>query len=195
MIKVLSDSNNRSKNKGTTIVLAAIVVLFFQFSCQGGKKETIAAFEEPDSVPMMSTYGVSTLISDSGRISYKIEAEEWLVYDKRNPPHWAFEKGVHLEKYDYDMNIEAIIDCDTAYFYTEAQLWKLTGNVNIKNTKEERFFTPLLYWSQEKKEIFSDAYIKIEQKDQITEGYGFTANQNLSSWNILNTKGIYPIGD
>lgn len=188
------DSNNK-KRYSTTIVLTAIVVLFLQISCQGGKKETIAPFEEPDSIAMMSTYGVSTLISDSGRISYKIDAEEWMVYDKRRPPHWAFEKGVRLEKYDRDMNIEAIISCDTAYFYTEAQLWKLMGNVDIRNTKDEKFTTPLLYWSQEKKEIYSDAYIKIEQQDQITEGYGFAADQNLSTWQILNTKGIYPIGE
>lgn len=144
---------------------------------------------------MMSTYGVSTLISDSGRISYKIDAEEWLVYDKRNPPHWAFEKGAMLEKYDRDMNVEAVIKCDTAYFYTDAKLWKLIGNVDIRNIKNEKFFTDLLYWSQEEKRIYSDAYIKIEQEDQITEGYGFSADQNLDTWLIKNTKGIYPIGE
>lgn len=179
----------------TTIALFAIVVLFFQISCQSDKKKSSVAFEEPDSIPMMSTYDVSTLISDSGRISYKIDAKEWLVYDKRTPPHWAFEKGARLEKYDKDMNVEAVIKCDTAYFYTEAKLWKLIGNVDIQNNKQEKFFTPLLYWSQEEKRIYSDAYIKIEQKDQITEGYGFSADQNLDSWLIKNTKGIYPIGE
>ncbi|MBQ8543036.1 MAG: LPS export ABC transporter periplasmic protein LptC [Bacteroidaceae bacterium] len=180
---------------GTTIAGIAIVVLFCQISCQSDKKKVVADFEEPDSIPMMSTYGVSTLISDSGRISYKIDAEEWLVYDKRNPAHWAFEKGARLEKYDKDMNVEAVIECDTAYFYTEAKLWKLIGNVDIQNIKKEKFFTDLLYWSQEEKRIYSDAYIKIEQEDQITEGYGFSADQNLNTWLIKNTKGIYPIGE
>lgn len=176
----------------TTIAIAAIVVLFFQFSCQESKK-TVVVSNENDTLPTMSTYGVSNLVSDSGRISYKIDAEEWLVYDKRIPPRWAFEKGVYLEKYDRDMNIEATIKCDTAYFFTGEKLWKLIGNVDIQNSKKEKFFTQLLYWSQEKKEIYSDAHIKIEQEDQITEGYGFTADQNLNTWNIRNTKGIYPI--
>lgn len=193
-MRQLQFSKSSNKITDTTIAVLAIVVLFFQFSCQSDKKERVAAFEEPDSIPMMSTYGVSTLISDSGRISYKIDAEEWLVYDKRNPPHWAFEKGARLEKYDKDMNVEAVIACDTAYFYTKTKLWKLIGNVDIRNVKQEKFFTPLLYWSQEEKRIYSDAYIKIEQEDQITEGYGFTADQNLNTWLIKNTKGIYPIG-
>ena len=94
-----------------------------------------------------------------------------------------------------DMNVEAVIKCDTAYFYTDAKLWKLIGNVDIRNIKNEKFFTDLLYWSQEEKRIYSDAYIKIEQEDQITEGYGFSADQNLDTWLIKNTKGIYPIGE
>ncbi len=180
------------KNRSTTIAILAIVVLFFQFSCQDNKGKS-ATTSTNDTLPTMSTYGVSNLISDSGRISYKIDAEEWLVYDKRTPPCWAFEKGVYLEKYDREMNIEAVIKCDTAYFYTDEKLWKLIGNVDIQNIKKEKFFTQLLYWSQDKKLIYSDAYIKIEQEEQITEGYGFTADQSLDSWNIRNTKGIYPI--
>ncbi len=181
------------KIKSTTIALIAIVVLFLQISCQEEKKTAVAAPDGNNAPPTMSTYGVSNLISDSGRISYRIDAEEWLVYDKRTPPYWAFEKGAYLEKYDRDMNIEAVIKCDTAYFYTDEKLWKLIGNVDIQNIKKEKFFTQLLYWSQEKKEIYSDAHIKIEQEDQITEGYGFNADQSLDTWHIRNTKGIYPI--
>lgn len=177
----------------TTIAAAAIVVLIFHSACKGESKEKLLAVECSDSLAVMSTFDVSTMISDSGRISYKIIADEWRVFDKRNPPHWAFEKGVYLEKYDKEMNVEATIKCDTAYYYSEQKIWKLVSNVNIKNSKDERFFTDLLFWNQETQKIYSDAYIKIEQADQITEGYGFSANQNLTLWQINNTKGIFSI--
>ena len=177
----------------TTIAVAAIVVFIFQSSCQNDKRSVANAIESSDSLAVMSTYDVRTLISDSGRISYRIDAEEWLVFDKRNPPYWAFEKGVYLEKYDREMNIEATIKCDTAYYFNEMKLWKLIGNVDIKNMKNEKFFTDLLFWNQEEKTIYSDEYIKIEQEDQITEGIGFISNQDLSEWQIKNTKGIYAV--
>ena len=91
------------------------------------------------------------------------------------------------------MNIEATIKCDTAYYYNEQKLWKLIGNVDIKNPNDERFFTDLMYWDQENEKIYSDAYIKIEQEDQITEGIGFSSNQSMTLWEIKNTKGIYAI--
>lgn len=176
----------------TTIATLAVVVLIFLTSCQE-KLFNAPAIECRDSLAVMSTYGVSTLISDSGRISYKIDAEEWFVFDKRQPPYWAFEKGVYLEKYDHDLNIEATIKCDTAYYYSEQKLWKLIGNVDIRNPKDERFFTDLMYWDQDKELIYSDAYIKIEQEDQVTEGVGFSSNQSMTVWEIKNTKGIYAI--
>lgn len=176
----------------TTTANVAVVVLIFLTSCQE-KQFNAPAIECRDSLAVMSTYGVSTLISDSGRISYKIDAEEWFIFDKRQPPYWAFEKGVYLEKYDHDLNIEATIKCDTAYYYSEQKLWKLIGNVDIRNPKDERFFTDLMYWDQEKELIYSDAYIKIEQEDQVTEGIGFSSNQSMAVWEIKNTKGIYAI--
>lgn len=177
---------------GTTAAALAVVVPIFVTSCNSVQEESVM-IENRDSMAVMSTYGVSTIISDSGRISYRIDAEEWLVFDRRQPPYWAFEKGVYLEKYDYEMNVEATIKCDTAYYYSEQKLWKLIGNVDIRNPKNERFYTHLMYWNQEEEKIYSDAYIKIEQEEQTTEGIGFSSNQNMTQWEIKNTKGIYTI--
>ena len=191
-MRLQRSANKRKELSGTTIVSMAVVVLIFLASCQE-KQFNAPAIECRDSLAVMSTYDVSTLISDSGRISYRIDAEEWLVFDKRQPPYWAFEKGVYLEKYDLDMNVEATIKCDTAYYYSSQQLWKLIGNVDIRNQKNERFYTDLMYWDQENEKIYSDAYIKIEQEDQVTEGVGFSSNQSMTLWEIKNTKGIYTI--
>lgn len=187
-----SDNISRILN-GTTTAILVVVVLIFHLSCKGESSEKLIAVECSDSLPVMSTFDVNTIISDSGRISYKIIADEWRIYDKRKPPFWAFEKGVYLEKYDMEMNIEATVKCDTAYYYSEQELWKLIGNVNIKNVKDEKFYTPLMYWDQKEEKIYSDSYIKIEQADQVTEGIGFEANQNLTLWQINNTKGIFAV--
>lgn len=187
-----SVKRNRIYN-GTTTVITAVVVLIFLFSCSSSTKKGVYEVTASDSAAVMSTYGVSSLISDSGRISYRIEAEEWSVFDKRNPPYWSFEQGLYLEKYNKNMDIEATVKCDTAYYYNEKKLWKLIGNIVIKNQKNEKFSTDTLYWNQGKGTIYSDSYIRIEQESQVTEGYGFSSNQNLSVWHIRNTKGIYTI--
>lgn len=177
----------------TTIALGVIVVLFLLFSCKEETRTAALSTAEADSIAFMSSYGVSTLISDSGRISYKVEAEEWHMYEKRNPPYWAFEKGIYLEKYDDSLRIETTLRSDTAYYYDKLGLWQLFGNVRITTAKGEKIFTHKLFWSSDSGRIYSDSYIKIEQRDQVTEGIGFSSNQDMSVWEILNTTGIYPI--
>lgn len=179
--------------RSTTIALWVIVVLFLLFSCKEEVKTASLSTAEADSIAFMSTYGVSTIISDSGRISYKVEAEEWHMFEKRNPPYWAFEKGIYLEKYDDSLRVETTLRSDTAYYYDKLGLWQLFGNVRITTAKGEKIFTHKLFWSSDSGRIYSDSYIKIEQRDQVTEGIGFSSNQNMTVWEILNTTGIYPI--
>lgn len=81
------------KNASITIVLGAMVMLLLFSSCSGKKKELGDAITERDSMAVMDTRGVTTLVSDSGVTRYRINTEEWLVFDRKNPPYWAFERG------------------------------------------------------------------------------------------------------
>ena len=168
------------KNASITIVLGAMVMLLLFSSCSGKKKELGDAITERDSMAVMDTRGVTTLVSDSGVTRYRINTEEWLVFDRKNPPYWAFEKGVYLEKFDSIFQVEASIKADTAYFFNKEELWKLMGNVHIQNLKGEQFDTELLYWDQRTQRIYSDEFIRIEQPDRIITGHGFESNQQMT---------------
>ena len=98
-----------------TIACGAVVMLLLFSACSGRHKDMGDAITERDSLPVMDTKGVMTLISDSGVTRYRINTEEWLVFDRKNPPYWAFEKGVYLEKFDSVFNVEASVKADTAY--------------------------------------------------------------------------------
>ena len=178
-----------------TIVLGAIVMLLLFSSCGGKKKELGEAITDRDSLPSMATLGVVTYISDSGVTRYRMEAEEWLMYDRTRPSYWAFEKGVYLEQFDSLFNVDASIKADTAYFYDKQKLWKLMGNVDIKNRKGERFNTELLYWNQATEKVYSDRFIRIEQPDRIITGYGFDSNQQMTIYQIRNMGGIFYVDE
>ena len=114
-----------------TVAIWATVMFVLFPACSGGEKNLAEAITERDSLPSMKTLGVTTLISDSGITRYKIITEEWEIYDKKNPPYWAFEKGVYLEKFDSLFHIDASIKADTAYYYEKKKLWELRSNVHI----------------------------------------------------------------
>lgn len=176
----------------TVVTWAAVMFLLFP-SCGGQKQSNNIPVTNRDSLAVMRTVGVESYISDSGVIRYKIIAEEWIIYDKLEPPFWAFEKGIYLEQFNEDFTAEATIKADTAYYYDKKKLWELRGKVHIENHKQEKFDTELLFWDEYKQEVYSDKKIRIEQADKIIIGYGFESNQQLTDYTIHNTEGIFYI--
>ena len=178
------------------ITIAATIVMLFLLSACGRKKNPVTdAITNRDSVPVMTTRDVSTYISDSGVVRYKIIADEWRVYDRLDPTRWTFEEGIYLEKFNNDLSIEATIVADTAYYYDQQELWELRGNVHIENEQDEQFDTQLLYWNQKTKKVYSDLYIRIRQQKRIITGIGFTSNQEFTNYTIKQTQGIFPISE
>ena len=178
----------------TAAFCAAVMFVLFP-SCSGNRKNLADAISENDTLPTMSSLGVTTLISDSGITRYKIVTEEWVINDKKNPPYWAFEKGVYLEKFDTLFHIDASIKADTAYYYEKKKLWELRSNVQIQSQRGDKFETELLFWNEKEEKVYSDKYIRISQEDKVITGYGFESDQNLTEYQIKNTTGVFTVED
>lgn len=178
----------------TVALFAAVMCVLFP-ACSGNDKKLTEAISENDTLPSMKSLGVTTLISDSGITRYKIIAEEWLIYDKKNPPYWAFEKGVYLEKFDTLFRIDASIKADTAYYYEKKKIWELRSNVQIQSQRGDKFETELLFWDEKAEKVYSDKFIRISQEDKVITGYGFESDQNLTEYQIKNTTGVFTVED
>ena len=154
-----------------------------------------ASSGKADSVPTMLTRDVKTIISDSGMAKYRITAKLWLVYDEVSVPVWKFPYGLYLEKFDRIFKIEAHVNCDSATFFQETKLWRLDGNVEIKNTAKDEFLTEQLFWSQSQHKVYSDSFIHIVKSDRVIEGYGFESNEQMTQYTIRKVSGIFPVDE
>ena len=197
IMSVVKKRNSHLIFMNITVVVWTTVMFVLFPACSGDNKNLAEAITERDSLPTMKTLGVTTLISDSGITRYKIITEEWEIYDKKNPPYWAFEKGVYLEKFDSLFHIDASIKADTAYYYEKKKLWELRSNVHIRNLQGDKFDTQLLFWDEAKEQIYSDKPIRIEQADKsiINGQYGFKSNQQLTEYEIYNSGGEFIVKD
>lgn len=175
-------------------VLVTAAMLSLQ-SCSENEKATGKDIGERDSLPMLKSIGVSTLISDSGVIRYKIISEDWFVFDKKDPTYWSFEKGLFIEKFNEDHHVEAFISCDTAYYFDQKELWELRGRVFVKNLKGETFKTSLLYWDQAAHRIYSERYMEIDGETRKLSGYNFSSNEAMTDYIIHSSAGLLPIKD
>ena len=120
------------------------------WGCSSDAPPTAAAIHQRDSLPVMTTLGVSKLISDSGVIRYKVIAERWDIYDQTKPPRQEFPHGIFLQQFDEKFHVSLYLTADTAYCYNQT-LWKLRGRVFARNAKGATFSSEELYWDMVKR--------------------------------------------
>lgn len=148
-----------------------------------------------EELPVLTTDSVTTLISDSGITRYRIEAAQWLVFDKTPQPYQEFPKGIYLEQFDENLNVEASLKANYAHYDENEQVWTLRGNVHALNLEGEQFDTQELLWDQKTHRVYSDSSIHITREKSIIEGVGFESNEQMSKYTILHPTGIFPVDE
>ncbi len=162
-----------------------VMMLFSFFACSKEKTKFDSVKIDYTKMPTMNTDSVSILISDSGVTRYKLVTKKWLSYDRASEPYWFFPKGVFLERFDENYREESTVRADSAWNFRQKALWRLKGNVYIKNVEGDEFKTMELYWDEKNDKIYTDKYIEIKRPMTQLKGYGFESNRELTEYRIL----------
>ena len=171
-----------------TLVAVAVALLL---SCNEAQEHTAPAIYDRDSVSMMTSYGVNTLISDSGVIKYRIVTERWDVNVIRHPSRWTFEKGIFFEQFDEKFHVQAYIQADTAWYYDQQKLWHLRGRVRIRNINGLIYTSEELYWDGISHELYSNVFSKVVTPDRQMEGSYFRSDEQMRHYLVSNSKGSF----
>ena len=175
--------------------LLAMSVMLVLLSCTEQKSHTAAAVRDRDSASMMVSYGVNTLISDSGVIKYRIVTERWDVNTIKNPPRWTFEKGIFMEQFDENFHIEGYIQADSAWYYDQKKLWELRGRVSIRNVNGLIFNSEELWWDGIRHEFYSYQFSRVVTPERTLEGTYFRSDEHMAHYEVTNSVGSFQSED
>lgn len=175
------------------LLFMIFALLLMGAGCKEEKKVDVAASLNPERMATMTTKNVSTLISDSGVIQYKIVSPIWKVFDQVDTPYWIFPDGLFLQKYDKAFHVIATVAADSARYFKDRKLWKLMGRVELTKAPKDLFQSEELYWDQKTNKIYSDSFIHIETETHVLEGIGFISNDKLTEYRVVKPMGIFPV--
>ena len=176
----------------SVIPFLALLVLL---ACSEQQEHTAPAINDRDSVSMMTSYGINTLISDSGVIKYKIVAERWDVNTAKNPSRWTFEKGIFMEQFDEQFHIEGYIQADTAWYYDQQKLWELRGHVYIRNVNGLIFRSEEFFWDGNRHEFYSYKFSRVITPERNLEGTYFRSDEHMTHYVVTNSVGSFQASD
>lgn len=188
---------SKTKHTGiTTSFWVVVMLLLFSVSCSKDKTDKVAVAFDPESTYTMRTTDISSLVSDSGVIRYRIESPEWLMYEKAAEPYWHFPQGLYGERFDSLFVPEASFKSDTAYYWPNKKLFRGVGNVEITNFKGDFVEAEEMYWDENQQLIYSDTNVRMTTSDgRVLRGVGYRASQSLTDGVILRPTADLPVSD
>ena len=177
------------------LLFFAHTFLITLIACDNTHEHIAPAVNPEDSLPFMTSHGISNLISDSGVISYKIVAEDWNIYTTV-PQKWTFPKGLFLEKFDTTFHVEWHVQADTAYCH-DNRIWELRGRVVILNREGTLFRSEELFWDMNEHKMWSNLFMRINKPDteQQLEGNRFRSNEEMTDYHITYSSGFTPVSE
>lgn len=168
-----------------------VLPLSLFLSCSKANEHTAPAIHDRDSVSMMVSYGVNTLVSDSGVIKYRIVSECWDVNTVRDPSRWTFLKGIFVEQFDENFHVQLYVQADTAWYYDKKKLWELRGRVSVRNVEGLIFRSEELFWDGMVHELYSYKPSIVTTPERVLSGTYFRSDERMTRYTISNSEGSF----
>lgn len=171
--------------KTKSAVIIFVICSIVTISCNPNKKNMPLISIDIQAIPVVNTEDYTSLISDSGNV-YRINAKVCQIYSNDADPYSYFPKGIHVEQLDSLFQAAGDIVADTAYYFDRKELWRVVGNVVVKNLEGDIFETSELFWNVKVPQnvmnaFYTDKPVKILKPDNsvVYGDAGFTADQSL----------------
>ncbi len=187
--------NKKSGVGNMHIIIICVLLALFVSACQEAVEHTAPAIRDRDSASVMTSWGVNTLISDSGVIKYRIVTERWDVNAVKHPSRWTFDKGLFLEQFDEKFHVQAYIQCDTAYYYDQLHLWELRSRVRVRTKDGLRFSSEQLFWDESRHELYSYVFSRLVTPERTLQGSFFRSDERMTRYIVTNSRGSFQSAD
>ena len=163
-------------------------LLVGQTSCNS-RKELLN--QEIYNGPIMEMSNVNTMMTDSGKLILRLKAPDQLQFENGDK---GWPNGLVLEYYSTPNKPICTFRSNAANFNAKNNLYKGEGNVVVKNVDTgDELNTELLFWSPAEEKFYTDNFVTIISDGEVHTGKGLSANQDFSSYEILEPAGTIQI--
>ncbi|MFK7949648.1 MAG: LPS export ABC transporter periplasmic protein LptC [Saprospiraceae bacterium] len=132
---------------------------------------------------------VEILYSDSAVVRVRIKAPLLLNYSDKKNPRREFPKGILVEFFDENKNIQSRLTAKTAVQYEKLNKFIVEDSVVIKSVRNEMMETEGLVWDESSQKVHTDRFITITTATEVIKGYGFESDYDFQNWELKKVSG------
>lgn len=182
----MSVRNNAVVHRSATygIIMAAVLLCGTAALSSCEKKVEVINLPVVQNLPTMTAHNFETIYTDSGKVQLILRSPLLERYEEEKDSRNEFPEGLHAFIYDGNPTPKVSIVSKTAKYTEKDKLWELRDSVVVINEKGSILQTELLYWNEAKEMVYSDRYVKITDKDQISMGTGYEYDMRTGNYRI-----------
>lgn len=137
--------------------------------------------------------------SENGRLQMELDAPVIRKYDIPIPKTlFAGDKDhrVHLRIYDDEQNVKVLIEANWAISYDDRNIMEAHDSVVVIDYRGgDTIYLQDLIWNSAEDRIYSDHPLRARNGNRITEGDGFSSNQQMDNIQITHQRGVIEFED
>lgn len=130
--------------------------------------------------PMRISHDIELLHSDSAIVVIKLVAAKQLVFKNGDT---QFPEGILINFYNKEGELSSTIRADKGYHERRTNLYRGEGDVRVHNiTKEQKLSSEELFWDPNKKIIYTDKFVTVEEPNRLIKGTGMEADEGFNEY-------------
>lgn len=177
------------------IILFSFLFAVIFSSCTNDIRE-VAAITANQKTPTQIGDSITLLYTDSARLKVVLKANRMLTYDRNvSEPFTVMPNGFFVTLFDENEKVSATLKGRVGRRYEYSKRMEALYEVVVVNTKGEKLETERLVWDENKKRIYTDAFVKITTDKEVITGKGLESNQDFSVYEIKEVTGNFQIND
>ena len=137
--------------------------------------------------PMRTSYDIELLHSDSAVVVTKLTAAKQLVYQNGDI---HFPEGILIHFYEKDGQLSSTIRADRGFYEKRLHLYRGEGDVRVHNIiKEQKLTSEELFWDPNKKIIYTNKFVTVEEPKRLIQGTGMEADEGFNHYKFDKVSG------
>ena len=200
---MLDRRNYQSKNKinqsidnlfhifGLRILLTFSV--FFLVACSNDlEKIREISIQNEEVYPLETIKDCEIIYSDSAQVRVILNANEMNRYASEKN-YIEFKNGLKVQFFDFEGKKQSEMQSNYAIIDEENNIMQAQQSVVLRNVEGNRLESEILNWDQDKKQIYTDDFVKIISKNEVIYGKGLVSNEDFSKYTIKQIRGTITI--
>ncbi|CUT04814.1 LPS export ABC transporter periplasmic protein LptC [Candidatus Chrysopegis kryptomonas] len=160
--------------------------IFLFLSCEERLKPSIVQLPQTQ-IPSQESWNATIIFSDSGKVRAILKANHIMVFQDQDIT--ILNEGFRVDFYDENGKHTSYLIADSGRVNEKTKNLEAYGNIIAVSDEGTKVETSRLFWDNERNKVRSDAFVRVTSPNEVLQGYGFEADQDLKNYVVYRVSG------